>query len=200
MAGRLIVEHLDGETLVYDTERHEAHTLSGGGAAEFAAASDDVSRREVIRKLALAGAAAAGAASAIRTVLSPTPAHAQSATPCGTGSCPAGTTCCTPPQAAPNCCPNASTFCVSNLCLQCGTSPFLCCPGNVCQGGACCNNTGTCVAEGANCATGGPCCNGVCCLAGQTCVNNACTIASDRNLKCHLAQVVPQDVLAALGL
>jgi hypothetical protein len=110
MAGRLIVEQLDGETLVYDTERHEAHALSGSVASEFAAAPDDVSRREVIRKLTLVGAAAAGAAPFIRTIVAPAPASAQSCLASGTLSCNNGE-CCT------GCCCTTPTFtfCASDL-------------------------------------------------------------------------------------
>jgi hypothetical protein len=75
---RLIVEHLDGELLVYDADRDEAHALSGSGAAEFAAAPDDVSRREVLRKMVLAGAAASGGTALVKTIVAPTPAQAES--------------------------------------------------------------------------------------------------------------------------
>jgi hypothetical protein len=110
MAGRLIVEHLDGEMLVYDTERNEAHALNGVGAAEFAAAPDEVSRREVLRKLALAGAAAAGAGALVKTIVAPTAAQAQTGIACGAATCAAGQVCCSAPTglccAAGQCCSN----------------------------------------------------------------------------------------------
>jgi hypothetical protein len=108
VSGRLIVEQLGAETLVYDTERHRAHALSGAGAVEFAAAKDDVSRREVLRRLALAGAGAAGAGALIRTMVAPTAAQAQSV--CGG----AGQPCCPSGQ---NLCPN--TTCAVNCIAVC---------------------------------------------------------------------------------
>jgi hypothetical protein len=120
VAGKLILEHLDGEVLVYDTERNEAHALTGPGAAEFAAASDDVSRREVLRRMALAGVAAAGTGVLVKTIVAPTAAQAQSATACPlrpNGTCPAGTTCCVCVAgsgiATAECCNNATQVCLA---------------------------------------------------------------------------------------
>jgi hypothetical protein len=95
MGERLIVERLDGETLVYDTERDEAHRLAGSAVTEFDAAPDDISRRAVLRKLGLAGLAAAGTAPLVKSIVAPTPAQAQSCVPtCTTAvTCCAGLTC-----------------------------------------------------------------------------------------------------------
>jgi hypothetical protein len=101
---RLIVERLGDETLVYDPETNEAHNLGGAAAAEFAAAPTEVSRREVLRKAALGGAASLAGASLIKTIAAPTPAQAQSAgQPCtggAGGTCDAGLNCC-----GGTCCP-----------------------------------------------------------------------------------------------
>jgi hypothetical protein len=127
VAGRLMVEKLAGETLVYDTASDEAHCLDPMAAAEFESAPDDVSRREVLRKLALVGAAAAGAAPLIKTIAAPTPAQAQSPTSCagapGT-TCPAGTTCCVGMTAI--CCA-AGTTCCQFLNLSAGFILTDCC-------------------------------------------------------------------------
>jgi hypothetical protein len=119
----LVVERLGGETLVYDTERDQAHHLNPTAAVVFelcdgratvgelaaiAAArlgqpvgaetvrealallierellsqtphSDaGVSRRQVVRHAALAGAGVVAAAPVIKSIVAPTPAHAQS--------------------------------------------------------------------------------------------------------------------------
>jgi hypothetical protein len=129
---RLIVEHLDGEVLVYDTERNQAHTLSGSSAAAFVAASDDLSRREVLGRLALAGAAAAGSTALVKTIVAPAPALAQSAN-CGTGTCQANQTCCTPPT----CCDNINELCSNGNCIQCGFLGGPCCPNSTCLSGTC---------------------------------------------------------------
>jgi hypothetical protein len=118
---RLIVEHLEGEVLVYDPATHEAHSLGGSAATEFAAAGSDVSRREVLRKLALAGAVAAGGTALFETVLAPTPAHAQSAVCQTTNGCSAANQC---PSGC--CCQvGASAACVdpavANPTVCCGT-------------------------------------------------------------------------------
>jgi hypothetical protein len=161
----LIVEVLGHETLVYDTARHEAHALSGRAAAEFAAASDDVSRREVLRKLALVGAAAT-AGPFIRSIVAPTPAQAQ------TGLAD-NQNCATSGQCANACC--------------CALTGFL----NTCQTIAACNGVnGACVgsglANGQNCAHNGDCASACCCAisgflntcaAAATCAGNNGTCA-----------------------
>jgi hypothetical protein len=136
LPSELIVERLEGETLVYDTERNEAHALSGAGAAEFLAAADDVSRRQVLRKLALAGAAAAGAGALVMTIVAPTAAQAQTAAcapPCGQG-----LICCQP---------------VFNACCV-NIGGIGCCPPGSLIG--CGNLTGT------GCLFNTNCCSGVC--------------------------------------
>jgi hypothetical protein len=159
MAGRLIVEQLDGETLVYDTERNEAHALSGAGAAAFLAVEDEVSRREILRKLALAGAAVAGTGALVKTIVAPTAAQAQSI--CGSPNqpCCAGNTCpATPP-------PNTQVGCVNGTCLiTCGGSNQTCCqPGDLCNGGQICQN-GTCMVPTGNpCNVSSSCADGCCC-------------------------------------
>jgi hypothetical protein len=214
VAGRLIVEHLDGETLVYDTELNEVHALAGSGAADFAAAADDVSRREVLRKLALAGVAAAGAGALVKSIVAPTAAQAQSACVPGGGVCTTVAECCALSNATVACTNNvcsiatcnagfadcdtvATTGCETNLLTDtqnCGTC------NNVCA--ACCDG-GTCRADAAPCTTaGGTCCRNTCCdtAAGFTCVGGVlCTFSSDRNLKHHLACVEPGDMLAVVG-
>jgi hypothetical protein len=135
MAGRLIVEHLDGETLVYDTQKNEAHALAGAGAAEFLAAESEVSRREVLRKLALAGVAAAGTGALVKTIVAPSPAHAQSPTACVNapgGTCAAGTTCCVATVTSA-CCTAAQQCCVfGGLVASCCTNPTTTCIGGLC--------------------------------------------------------------------
>jgi hypothetical protein len=116
----LVVQRLEGELLVYDTASNEAHCLSGVGAAEFEAAADEVSRRDVLRKMALAGVAAAGTGALLKTIVAPTAAQAQSIA-CGTG----GLIC----NASQTCCGNGQ-----------GGFPFACCDNNsqVCVGGLAC--------------------------------------------------------------
>jgi hypothetical protein len=143
---RLIVERLENETLVYDPEANEAHALSGPGAAEFLAATDEVSRRQVLRKLALAGAAAAGAGAMLRTIVAPSAAQAQSGAPCGGVNCQPGQTCCgaiciTPGQFS--CC----------LGIPCGMA---CCPAGSVLQGFCAAGTG------ASCSVGIQCCSNSC--------------------------------------
>jgi hypothetical protein len=210
---RLIVEHLDDETLVYDTERHEAHTLSGAGAAEFLAAEDEISRRQVLRKLALAGAAAAGTGALVRTIVAPTPTMAQSlGQPCGVGgvcnpglicfggfcvadcnpACAVGEQCCHT-GGGPFCAPSSNTCCANTSCD--GLTQFCC------DNQTCCSNGVPCC--GSICCTTPQCCNGntVCCGPGTVCTGgNTCSLPSNRNLKHHLAPVDSQDVLVALGL
>jgi hypothetical protein len=169
VAGRLIVEHLNGETLVYDTESNEAHALSGAGAAEFLAVEDEVSRREVLRKLALAGVAAAGTGAFVKTIVAPTAAQAQSLV-C-TPACVPGAVCCQPGAnacctlGAYICCPagSAVTCCgIGSLCCPAGSAHgcFFPPPGPCTSGTQCCSNV---------------CCNGVCCAQGQNCVAGLCT-------------------------
>jgi hypothetical protein len=208
VAGRLIVEHLGDETLVYDTERNQAHALSGLGAAEFLAAESEVSRRDVLRKLALAGAAAAGTGALVKTIVAPTPAQAQTLFCSGVGELPvpcAGGIFCV--QAGDTCCGNsffcgAGTFC-SDCPGQdpgCAADPLYCCGTTACRVGesACCNgacqdNSNTaCGPTCQNCTTTGQCCNAGAC--------GGCNGTSDRDLKGHLAPVGPQDVLTSLGL
>jgi hypothetical protein len=194
VAGRLIVERLDDETLVYDTERNEAHALAGESAAEFLVAEDDVSRREVLRKLALAGAAAAGTGVLVKTIVAPTAAQAQS--PACNPACGVGGLCCQPTAnvccsvSSPVCCaPGSTTSC-------CSFAAPTCCPTgstNSCAElliGACSSNLQCC---------SNVCCNGACCAQGQSCVAGVCAVVlSDRNLKRQLAPVDPQSVLPAL--
>jgi hypothetical protein len=131
MAGRLIVEHLDDETLVYDTERNEAHALSGAGSAEFLAAEDEVSRREILRKLALAGAAAAGTGALVRTIIAPTPAQAQTAGQL----CGPGNTC----NPGLNCCVNINNaVCCAQPCCTAAVGGDLCCGPGLCNPGVGC--------------------------------------------------------------
>jgi hypothetical protein len=156
MAGELIVEQLEGETLVYDTASDEAHTLSGAGAVEFLAAKNEVSRRDVLRQLALAGAAAAGTAPLMRSIVAPAAAQAQSPLLCNNGMCPGGLVCC------------GNTVCVDTLsCCSNGTScsPAQCC-NNVCcnnNGETCCPQTNACgFASGLPCTLASDCCSGQC--------------------------------------
>jgi hypothetical protein len=124
----LIVQRLDDELLVYDTASNEAHVLGGAVAVEFERATDEVSRREVIRRLALAGAAAAGTTALVRSIVAPTAANAQSGCVCGNGTCPPNTGC------------DSQTSC-----LICDiTSPAVC--GNA-LGCVCCNGAGHCTAS-----------------------------------------------------
>jgi hypothetical protein len=133
----LIVERLDDQTLVYDTELNEAHALSGAGAAEFLAAANEVSRRQVLRKLALAGAAATGAGVVVKTIVAPTAAQAQSLT-CTPG-CTVGLACCQP---------------IGNFCCATGVASFGCCPGG---GATACGGF-----TGFPCSFSNICCSGTC--------------------------------------
>jgi hypothetical protein len=154
----LIVARLDGEVLVYDTELSEAHALRGAGAAEFAAAPDDVSRREVLRKMALAGAAAAGGTALVKTIVAPTAAQAQSNAVCSP-SCPS----------THHCCAGSPNICVLNSQACCGFGGF--CPA----GDVCCPGTTSCGLDiGAACGGGAQCCSG-CCANGQCASASACT-------------------------
>jgi hypothetical protein len=175
--GDLIVERLGGELLVYDTERNEAHALAGAGAAEFLAASGDVSRREVLRKLALAGVAAAGTGPLVKSIVAPIPANAQSA-PCGALNQP----CCS--FLGSTYCTDADTGCAAGLC-----SPLIeCYPATVTELAGVCSADKTCCNgllgnSGAHlkacCSFGETCCHtqiGLdlfpeCCSATQTCVD-----------------------------
>jgi hypothetical protein len=181
VAGDLIVEHLDGETLVYDTEQNQAHALSGSVAAEFVAAGDDVSRRAVLRKFALLGAAAVAAGPLVKTIAAPTAAEAQST--------------CTLPGTCPNCC-FGQTACFQGMaCVACATA------GNACQGGSatCCGDAlGDPGKACCNIGAGG---NGTCCPVGQICDQTGQCVAatSDRNLKRQLTPVDPRDALALVS-
>jgi hypothetical protein len=119
----LIVQRLEGEWLVYDTASNEAHVLGGAAAAEFDAAIDEVSRREVIRRMALAGAATSGTAVRVKSIVAPAPAQAASI--CG-GLCSAGADCagvagctCCCQGAGPAVCSNSAscTVVVQGICL-----------------------------------------------------------------------------------
>jgi hypothetical protein len=131
----LIVQRLDDELLVYDTTSNEAHVLGGAVAAEFDAAADEVSRREVIRRLALVGAAAAGATPFVKTIIAPAPAEAQSAFCAGLPD----NTLCTPDG---NVCTN--DLCSGGVCTHppvpngttCGTG-VACCNGACIQANSC---------------------------------------------------------------
>jgi hypothetical protein len=152
MAGELIVERLEGELLVYDVASDEGHRLDPAAAAEFEMARDDVSRREVIRRLTFAGAAAATGAPLVRTIISPTPASAQSP-----GCSPA----CTPQTE--QCCAATATCCSTfQMCCPPGTATT-CCP--IIQGTICCavgsaNNCG--LPSGAQCSQNAVCCSNLC--------------------------------------
>jgi hypothetical protein len=128
----LVVEHLIDQTLVYDRAANEAHLLQGSAAAEFAAAGDDLSRREVLRKLALAGAAAAGTGALVRTIVAPTPADAQTCT--NPGTC----------QVNSNCCPGFGCVAGQGVCFACIASGQPCSPNNVNCCGAANGNLVTC--------------------------------------------------------
>jgi hypothetical protein len=218
---RLIVERLNGEVLVYDTERSEAHALSGAGAVEFAAATDDVSRREVLRKLVLAGVGGAGAGALVKTVVAPTAAHAQSAN-CGTLTCTASQSCCGNGVGfAFDCCNVVNEVCAGGLgCVPCGVAGLACCFGATCSvpAGECCD-AGNCIANGAPCSgqTGGTCCDGSCCgtsaccdqgscipngqpcpASGGNCTNGTCS-TSDRHLKRDLHPADPYRVLGLIA-
>jgi hypothetical protein len=165
--GELIVERLDGETLVYDTATSEAHRLDAAASARFDAAPNDVSRRQVLRKLAVVGAAAAGAGPLIKTIAVPTPAQAQSV--------------CAPP-----CGPNQ--FCNGGNCLDCGAQNQLCCPGDVCNTGLQCQNSLICLPP---CGPGDPCCPGnTCNQITLVCVAGTCQFCGGAGGPC-CTQITP---------
>jgi hypothetical protein len=180
---RLIVERLGDETLVFDMESNEAHALSGAGAAEFLAADDEVSRRQVLGKLALAGAAASGAGALVRTIVAPSAAHAQSGVPCGVNFCPPSMTCC-----GITCIPLSTICCNGTACqngfICCGntcTLPTACCGGTTqCPGGICCGAANICcpigfICCGGQCVTPNQCCGGTNpCLIGTCCGTTCC--------------------------
>jgi hypothetical protein len=165
--GDLIVEHLEGETLVYDKASDQAHVLSGDLATEFSAALDEVSRRQVLRKLALAGAAAAGAGTLAKTIVAPTAAQAQST--CNPA-CGPTSGCCLPHNA---CCDviSAQICCQAGAATACCPQLTVCCPSG--SANACALfNPGACNVNG-NCCSN-LCCGGVCCTGGVACVNGLC--------------------------
>jgi hypothetical protein len=175
--GELIVEHLGPELLVFDTQTNEAHRLDGYAAAEFQA-GDDVSRREVLRRLALAGAAATGGAALVTTIVAPSPAQAQSTT-CVPACSGKGFQCCTT---------GSAPHCENGSCTCCGDN---CCAANTvcCASGACCSSL-------AQCCTNPPCCMGT-----EVCVNGTCQQPpppSDRNVKTGFAPVGGAVVLTHL--
>jgi hypothetical protein len=139
----LIVESLGEERLVYDVETNEAHRLGGAAALEFDAAGDDISRRQVLRKLALAGMAAS-AVPLIKTIAAPTAAHAQSGNCPGApgGACLAGFICCN----GNTCVPSSFSCCGSGSC----PASFTCCPGTP---ATCCPPTFACGSAGCTPAT-----------------------------------------------
>jgi hypothetical protein len=157
----LIVEQLGEETLVFDTETNEAHTLSGAGAAEFLAA-DEVSRRQVLRKLALAGVAATSAGAIVRTIVAPSPAQAQSLT------------------CMPAC--TGGTFCCGTVCVAVGTN---CCNGVVCST-PCCQPGNTCCGAQFCCTAGAPNACGFpsnfACTNNASCCSNNCVIPNGQTL------------------
>jgi hypothetical protein len=130
----LIVEALGEETLVYDPATDEALCLDSVAAVEFRAAPDDISRRQVVRRLALAGAAAAATAPLVKTIVAPTAAHAQSGCACGNAACVAGQACA------------AGVICLT--CLGSVGSGAVCTPGVIqcCDGctAVLCPQDGTC--------------------------------------------------------
>jgi hypothetical protein len=134
-SNRLIVEHLDGEVLVYDTDSDEAHCLTGDSALEFGTASSDLSRRAVLRRAALVGAAATGAAPLIKTIAAPTAAQAQSGV---CPPCPPGIPCCSA-AGMPRCClPGFESCCPVGSQAACCPTVLGCCPaGSINQCGPC---------------------------------------------------------------
>lgn len=156
----LVVERLADETLIYDTERDEAHHLNPTAAAVFDLCdgratvdevavdashrlrqpvdfdavvqalalldergllssapelADGVSRRDVVRRAALVGAGAVAAAPVIKSIVAPTPAHAQSIN-CGRS----GAECSAPTGEQGSCC--EGLICCRGECA----SPVLC--------------------------------------------------------------------------
>jgi hypothetical protein len=136
-----VVERLGDEVLVYDVATDEAHCLSAEGAAAFDAACDDVSRRQVIRRMALAGAGAIASGALVKSIAAPSPAQAQSTVTCvgaPGGTCTAGETCCGTggvklccDTAAPTCCANPS-----GAAACCGAGLTCCIAG---AAATCCN-------------------------------------------------------------
>jgi hypothetical protein len=126
----LRVERMGDETLVYDSDNDRAHLLSGLGADAFRRASDDVSRREVLRRLTIASAAASGAAPLLKSIAVPTAAQAQS-NPCPgatNGACATSQFCCGL-GTTKVCCASASECCGNNdgSSAFCCTLPTICC-------------------------------------------------------------------------
>jgi hypothetical protein len=141
----LITEELGDELLVYDTATAEAHRLDGAAADRFRLAADELSRREVLSRLALAGAGTVLAT----TIAVPEPAAAQS-TAC-VPACGKGLKCCTT-GSTPHCEPQGAICCGNLGCLN----NTVCCPS-----GACC--------PAAQCCTNPPCC-----MNTQVCVDGTC--------------------------
>lgn len=167
----MIVERLDDELLVYDSERDEAHCLSALAARVFelcdgshspaelaglagvsgeevarvlgelserdllAATSGSLrfhSRRDVVRRATIAGAAVAGAAPLIKSIIAPTAALAGSNCTCGTGG---GTVTCGANQ-------GCMTFGGQGFCGNCNLFAGQTCPGPTACG--CCRGAGNC--------------------------------------------------------
>jgi hypothetical protein len=149
--GGLIVERLGDETLVYDATSNKAHRLDGAAAAAFAAASDDLSRREVIARFALAGAAASASGLLVKSIVAPSPAQAQSL--CGDGPCLPSEVCCVDTL---ECCGSPTHCCPTGSATPC------CLDGNCCPAGSFFNCG---VADGIACLDAGICCSG-CCIEG----------------------------------
>jgi hypothetical protein len=171
----LISERLGDELLVYDLASDEAHRLEGAAAAQFRAAADDLSRREVLRRFTLAGAATMSAGSLLTSIVAPAPAQAQSGL-C-VGGCGKGEQCCTT-GSAPHCEPGNATCCGNGAC----TGSNQCCPN-----GACCPSLAAC------------CTNPPCCPNTEVCVNGTCQQpmpGSDIGLKREFASVEPGIVIA----
>jgi Coenzyme PQQ synthesis protein D (PqqD) len=146
----LVVKELDGEVLIYDLERHEAHCLNDAsarvwracdgtkGLSELAAdlqrsvtgCDEDtiryaltqlekrhllaeplhagqvgrpLTRREMFRKAAVTGVAIGVGIPVVKSIVAPTPAHAASCLPTGSG-CSSSAQCC-------------SGLCVGGICL-----------------------------------------------------------------------------------
>ena len=78
----VIVERVGDELLVYDPQTDEAHQLTPRAATAFEeSTAAGVSRRDALRRAALAGAGAAAAVPLVKSIVAPTPAHAGT-TPC----------------------------------------------------------------------------------------------------------------------
>jgi hypothetical protein len=135
--GGLVVQRLQDELLVYDTSSNEAHVLAGALAAEFDAATDEVSRRDVIRRVAFAGATAAGGSALVKTIVAPAPALAQSCIP-NDSPCTLSTQCCSLGVCAQTATVGAT--CCAALNASCTTTADCGCPSNtayVCCAGHC---------------------------------------------------------------